>query len=529
MNLVVAAVQMEPQKGRVRENLERLLALTDQAVERGARLVVWPEMATTGYIFSGPEEVEPLAEDARGETFEAISAYCRKRNVCICYGFAEKDPETGLLYNSASLVDDKGELKALYRKTHLWGEDVRWATPGTAWQVVDLPFGKVGILICRDADFPEPARILRQLGAEIILHPVNWLSPAPSPTWRTRALENGVAWVAANRWGEEDGVAFSGGTSILSPEGEILDVLSRGDGVVVASVPLREGEEPSLPRAFARRLLLNPQLYPSKKEDYPPGKVAVVQRGVAPGEPVSMKASLEEGLKNLSGGEVPQVVVLPQWVAARDVRGPRDLASWAEPLPGPGSDWLLQWARRLNTYVITTLLEWAEGDLYLTTVAMGPEGLLHQQRALVLPPEARPWAQAGEGYRLWDSPWGKAVLLTLHELRDPEPLRLAAIQGARLAFVSGDGEGIPTWLLRARAMENQMLLAVANREPGGGSFIYGDRRAEEGGAPLSRAGEWTYALPGFAPWLDDKSLLRQRQVALYTPLLGRKKAEANPR
>ncbi|MDI3269709.1 MAG: carbon-nitrogen hydrolase family protein, partial [Bacillota bacterium] len=372
-------------------------------------------------------------------------------------------------------------------------------------------------------------RILRELGAQIILHPVNWLSPAPSPTWRTRALENGLPWVAANRWGEEEGVAFSGGTSILGPHGEILDVLSRGDGVVVASVTL-EGEagagEPSS-SPWTRRLLLNPQFYPEERKEHAPGTVAVVQRGVAPSQPAAMKESLEEGLKSLSGGDLPQVVVLPQWVAARDIRGPRDIASWAEPLPGPGSDWLLEWARRLNGCLITTLLEWAEGDLYLTTVAMTPEGMAHQQRALFLPPAARPWARPGEGYRLWDSPWGKAVLLTLQELWDPEPLRGAAIMGARLAFISGDGEGIPTWLLRARAVENQMLLAVANREPGGGSFVYGDRKAEEGAAPLSRAGEWRYRLPSFAPWLDEKSLLRQRQVALYTPLLGKEKARDN--
>lgn len=97
----------------------------------------------------------------------------------------------------------------------------------------------LGGMICQDAVFFEAARALALKGADIILFPRNWLSEkAPSMYWISRASENGVYLAAADRYGEERGVQFSGGSAVLGPDGRILASLDNGPGIVYADVDL---------------------------------------------------------------------------------------------------------------------------------------------------------------------------------------------------------------------------------------------------------------------------------------------------
>jgi predicted amidohydrolase len=114
-----------------------------------------------------------------------------------------------------------------YRKTHLpfIGID-RFLTPGDrAYQVFDLPFGKVGLNICYDISFPEPARALKLLGAELIALITNW----PTAAWRspefvanTRALENHLFYAATDRVGTERGWDFIGRSKVVDCNGDTL-------------------------------------------------------------------------------------------------------------------------------------------------------------------------------------------------------------------------------------------------------------------------------------------------------------------
>ena len=148
-------------------------------------------------------------------------------------GLAEVDPETGIYYNSAVLIGPEGPV-GLYRKTHAYISEPKWAKDGDlGLPVFETPIGRIAMTICMDACYPETARVPALAGADVICFPTNWLSEkSPSPSWMARAAENGVYLIAANRYGLERGVQFSGGSAVIDPDGAVQSVLDTGDGIV---------------------------------------------------------------------------------------------------------------------------------------------------------------------------------------------------------------------------------------------------------------------------------------------------------
>lgn len=219
--LRVAFVQGRPRFGRAAENLERGLALA-AGVEAG--LVVLPELWSSGYVFSSHREVAELSEDAAtGATARALTGAARREGRYYVAGFAER--HRGRFYNSAMLVGRSG-VKAVYRKLHLFEREQDWFSPG------DLPLevhrvgpARVGLLICFDWRFPEVARALALMGADLLAHPSNLVFANAQEAMRTRSLENRVFAVTANRTGEEarqgGKVRFTGRSQIVDPDGRV--------------------------------------------------------------------------------------------------------------------------------------------------------------------------------------------------------------------------------------------------------------------------------------------------------------------
>ena len=220
--LRVAFVQGRPRFGRAAENLERGLRLA-QSVD--AELVVLPELWSSGYVFSSHREVAELSEDATtGATARALAGAARRDGRHYVAGFAER--HRGRFYNSAMLVGRSG-VRAVYRKLHLFEREQDWFSPG------DLPLAvhrvgpaRVGLLICFDWRFPEVARALALMGADLLAHPSNLVFPNAQEAMRTRSLENRVFTVTANRTGTEarrgGTVRFTGRSQIVDPEGQVV-------------------------------------------------------------------------------------------------------------------------------------------------------------------------------------------------------------------------------------------------------------------------------------------------------------------
>lgn len=235
----VAVVQTDCRLGDVAHNLNVVRAGLRDAARLGARLAVFPECALTGYCFKGRDEAWPFAEPAPGPSLDAIAADCRELGVWAVVGMLER--AGAALFNACALVGPDG-FAAVYRKIHLpyLGVD-RFTTPGDRpFAVHDLGGLRVGMHICYDGSFPESARVLAVLGADLVVLPTNWPAGA-DPTIRhltaCRALENHVYYAACNRVGEERGFRFIGQSRILDCSGDLLAAAGAdGPEIVTADI-----------------------------------------------------------------------------------------------------------------------------------------------------------------------------------------------------------------------------------------------------------------------------------------------------
>jgi predicted amidohydrolase len=223
----ISALQFAPRLLDKDYNLQKIKQLLDNLK---TDLVVLPELCNSGYVFANKEEVFSVAEEAgKGETYFALSEIASCNNCNIVYGYPELDGNN--LYNSCMLIMPDGRFYN-YRKTHLFNREKLFFSPGdTGFQVFTILNGvKIGMMICFDWQFPEAARTLALLGAQIICHPANLVLPWCQQAMKTRCLENRVFAVTANRIGTEinagETVSFTGQSQILNTKGEVLSSLS---------------------------------------------------------------------------------------------------------------------------------------------------------------------------------------------------------------------------------------------------------------------------------------------------------------
>jgi predicted amidohydrolase len=216
-------VQTDPVFGRVDENVE---AAVKEIEALGAGLVVLPELFSTGYQFCSKSEAMDLAEEIPGgPTTEALLDVASRTGTIIVAGLLEKDGAR--LFNSAVLVSPAGFV-GLYRKAHLFWREKNIFTPGdTPFEVFEVGGVRIGMMICFDWYFPEVARTLSLLGAEVICHPANLVLPHCPQAMITRCLENRVYAITANRAGSEERrkgepLRFIGQSQVVAPDGAVL-------------------------------------------------------------------------------------------------------------------------------------------------------------------------------------------------------------------------------------------------------------------------------------------------------------------
>lgn len=217
---------MDCRRGEKAANLAVIRERLRTAHAQGARLVVFPECALTGYCFASKDEAWPYAETVPGPSTELLARDCRELDVWAVVGLLEARPNDGALFNAAALIGPGG-VAAVYRKVHLplLGVD-RFTTPGDRpFAVHDLGGLRIGMTICYDGSFPEAARCLMLAGADLIVLPTNWPTGALCTAKYlvpARALENQVYYAAINRVGVEGGFTFIGRSRIVDCRGEPL-------------------------------------------------------------------------------------------------------------------------------------------------------------------------------------------------------------------------------------------------------------------------------------------------------------------
>ncbi|WP_448091066.1 carbon-nitrogen hydrolase family protein [Pseudomonas azerbaijanoccidentalis] len=219
-------------------NLERALEAIN-ACAADTQLIMFPESHLMG--FPSAESVAEVAEPLDGPTVSAIIAAARERNIAVVVGTAESD--NGRFYNTTLLITPEG-IALKYRKTHLWASDRGVFEAGDRYATCLWNGVRIGLLICYDIEFPETARALAQLGAELLLVTNGNMDPY-GPTHRTaimaRAQENQAFALMVNRVEEGDsGLLFAGGSALVDPLGSLLFEAGREQGQFAVELDLNQ-------------------------------------------------------------------------------------------------------------------------------------------------------------------------------------------------------------------------------------------------------------------------------------------------
>ncbi|MEQ8236673.1 MAG: N-carbamoylputrescine amidase [Syntrophomonadaceae bacterium] len=274
----VAAVQMSC-RSRVEENIGRAESLVRTAANRGAQIIVLPELFTNLY-FCQKEKAEYFAyasEFAGNEGFRHLCQVARELQVVLPISFYEKKNQAR--YNSVAIIDADGTSLGVYRKSHIPDgpgyEEKFYFNPGdTGFRVWNTRYGRIGVGICWDQWFPEAARCMALQGAELLLYPTAIGSEPQDRTIDSRdhwqmvmlghAAANLMPVVAANRVGterEDDSeITFYGSSFIAGSQGnKIAETGRQEETVILAEFDLDQLERQRLEWGIFRDR--RPELY----------------------------------------------------------------------------------------------------------------------------------------------------------------------------------------------------------------------------------------------------------------------------
>jgi len=209
--------------GDVAHNTRKVIETIGRAdVAGGTKLIVFPEATLSG--FPTRENVADVAQSLDSPALTSVRDAARRAGVSVAVGLAER--EGARFYNTTVLVDDKGEIALRYRKTHLWASDVGVFTPGDRFETCLWNGLTVGLLICYDIEFPETARAVAALDADLLIVTNGNMDPF-GPVHRraitARAMENQMFALMVNRCGTgDDNLTFPGESALVDPFGEIV-------------------------------------------------------------------------------------------------------------------------------------------------------------------------------------------------------------------------------------------------------------------------------------------------------------------
>ncbi|SFB51394.1 Predicted amidohydrolase [Cohnella sp. OV330] len=222
----VATTLINKFAGSRADNLKDMSDVLDQAGAQQADIVCLSEGVYEQGV--GGRGYGRFGEPIPGAFTNFLASHARKHRYYVIASLFETDGD--MLYNAAVLIDRDGSIAGKYRKTHLpLFEAEMGVTPGSEYPVFDADFGRIGILICWDSYFPEPARLLSLKGAEVLFVPTQGNARIQS---LARAVDNGVHVVVAGMWEEMP-------SRIVDPRGHVIAELSEeAHGVAIAEIDL---------------------------------------------------------------------------------------------------------------------------------------------------------------------------------------------------------------------------------------------------------------------------------------------------
>ena len=585
----VAAVEFNPELFEFDRNVAGACAAAEEAASNGARLIVLPEAALSGYVYRDLEQFLPYMDTVPGRGTAALAEICARHRCYIAVGIAELDPLTGLTYNTGALIGPEGYI-GKYRKNGLNPSDILWFTPGnTGYPVFDTELGRISMIICYDDTYWEPGRLAAVKGADLIAYicssdrVLTQLRVESKGNHSTIAAVqqlcawNGLAMVAADRNNAESNpttgtsVVYGGSASIWQADGRRTGHLGATELNLTAANPgdILYGEIDPAMYANDQKATLQrrrPELYgdlaffrsptdtKASRQSHAITVTAVQYDVIAGDSDGNIGRANDRVLALQQAGAGPGLTVFPAFTISGPPADADAAAGMAESAVGRTVQVLSDFAVRLRCFVVGSHVEHDGGELFHAAVLLSPEGtVVGTYRQTHLDP-AYAWASAGDDLPVFDTDIGRIGMLLCEDVRFPEASGVLAVRRADLIAVPTHwvgGYGGPLQesegLFAHGFPENTMCLWYAVAKTGQAYTVVANA---VGGGALGSSGVFTLnpvdaEPPVVAPvdgtvavsldvctrgnpdwWLDQQRLIAGRRTDLVAPLTAPVDSEA---
>ena len=462
----VAAVEFNPEFMEFEKNIQGACAMAEEAAKNGAKLIVLPEAAISGYIYRDLEQFLPYMDTIPGKTTDALVKVASTYSCYIAIGIAEIDRDTGLTYNSGALIGPQGYI-GKYRKNGLNPSDILWFVPGnTGYPVFETELGRITMIICYDDTYWEPARVAAVKGCDIIAYICSSDRVLPQlgaeaagkhstiAAVQHQCAWNGLAMVAADRNNAESNpttgvtVTYGGSASIWQADGERIahapatdysKTMTNKANIIYGSIdPARFDNDQK--KTLARR---RPDLYSDLAFYRAPTDGAATK---LPSQVLARAVQYRIDTNDFDGNlnrcdaliksiqtdsKQSNLVVLPAFSLCGPV-SENNYQSLAEKLLGKSTQAASDFAARLKTHLVASFIE-KDGDAFFhTAVLLGPDGKLigHYRQTHLDPMHA--FLTAGSDLPVFKTEIGKIGLLLSDDFRFPEASGVLALRRADL-------------------------------------------------------------------------------------------------
>ena len=245
MRIKIAAAQLELSVDDPASNFTKSKQAMREAAKNGAQLVLLPELSNSGYAFKSREQALKNCWHIDGSEIRELELLVAELNIVLVAGVGIIEGNT--LKNCSVIIDSSG-LLGVYTKAHLWGKEPDFFERGeTPPLIVQTHLGRIGTVICYDAEFPEWIRYSMLAGAMLLAIPTNWpdtglpRNPTPLEVVRIQAAasQNKMVVAACDRTGDENGIHWVSSSVIVDSNGVIQSIASsRGEEIIYSDVEL---------------------------------------------------------------------------------------------------------------------------------------------------------------------------------------------------------------------------------------------------------------------------------------------------
>ncbi|MBI4290550.1 MAG: carbon-nitrogen hydrolase family protein [Betaproteobacteria bacterium] len=476
-----ACIQLEIGKD-TGANLAKCLAAIETAAAAGAQLIVLPELCNHPGPFDSRESAWAAAEPAGGPWAQGMTASAKARGVYVAYNILTRS-ERPYTFITTCVVDPNGRQLAEYAKQFLFATQADWSLPGRLpLPAIETPLGKLGIYICMAGLIPEPTRVLQLLGAQVLLNALNSAGPDEADLHVPARAAEVRAWVlSANKVGTLSAAhasVYAGGSSIVAPDGTVVARASDDkEEIVYATITPALADDKSAgegddlvrdrrPELYGQLLEPNDR-FPSYKRDPAPEQIVRFGAIQINAQSIDDERVLERVVRQVErhAAEGAQVIVLPEsflWMPGAIAADPAAAAV----LSRVARDRLLELCRRSGVLLAANLVEAEDGGKrYNTVFLLGATGELGRYRQVHVRAADRIWANAGDSFPAFDTPFGKLGLMLGYDGLFPEAARIIALQGASAILYPCNWRlpAEPDLIVIERAAENHVAVIATNR------------------------------------------------------------------